>query len=332
MNHKLVEEKKEKKIDLKTLIVKLLVSLLFIFILFKILDIDLNSLIEKIKSLNLFYFSLASLFATVCIFTNSYRWWIITKVFMYKLSYFRGLIWYFEGMFANNFFPSNIGGDALRAYYLANSNFKNKNMDWLNASLTVFLERLFGFIMMFFFLPLGMICLFIFDLSSVIPKNLMPLLISLSFLPFIMILTYKFWINLATPIKAFEKIKLSIDSFSEAKQEILIVIIWTLITHLSLMALNIFSALAVGISPNSIPIWYWLLIIPFGTLSAFIIPAMKGVGAKEATYIFLLGLIGLNSETSFVIAVTVFLATTISTLPGIIIFRRGLKIFKHKEL
>ncbi len=328
MNHKLVEEKKEKKSDLKAFILKLLVSLIFVFILFKILKLDINSFIEKIRSLNIFYFSLASLFATICIFTNTFRWWIITKVFKYNFSYLRGLVWYFEGMFANNFFPSNIGGDALRAYYLANTNFKDKSIDWLNAGLTVFLERLFGFIMMFFFLPFGMICLFVFNLSSVIPKNLMPILIGLSFVPFIMVLTYKFWINLPISIKAFQKIKISIDSFSKSKEEILTVIVWTFITHLSLMALNIFSALAVGVNINTIPIWYWLLVIPFGTLSAFVIPAMKGVGAKEATYIFLLGLIGVNNEISFVIAVTVFLATTVSTLPGIIILRRGLKIFK----
>ena len=53
---------------------------------------------------------------------------------------------------------------------------------------------------------------------------------------------------------------------------------------------------------------------------------MKGVGAKEATYIFLLGLIGIDSESSFVVAVTVFLATVVSTLPGIVILRRGLGI------
>ena len=138
---------------------KAFISCIFVFILFKILKVDLNSFFEKLKSLNLVYFSLASLFATICIFTNTYRWWIITKVFKYNFSYIRGLVWYFEGMFANNFFPSNIGGDALRAYYLANTNFtdeeKNENNNSIiEAGLTVFLERLFGFIMMFFFYPL----------------------------------------------------------------------------------------------------------------------------------------------------------------------------------
>ncbi|NBW00001.1 MAG: UPF0104 family protein, partial [Proteobacteria bacterium] len=77
-----------------------------------------KSFIDKILQLDLRFFALASFFSVLTIVTNTYRWWIITKGFNYKISYWTGLLWYFEGMFANNFFPSNVGGDALRAFYL----------------------------------------------------------------------------------------------------------------------------------------------------------------------------------------------------------------------
>ncbi|MCH2226895.1 MAG: flippase-like domain-containing protein [Candidatus Caenarcaniphilales bacterium] len=332
MSHNLQEEtkaSKDKKSNIKSLLIKVSVSALFIFVLIKIIKIDINSFIDQIKNLDPLFFSLACIFALICILTNTYRWWIITKVFKYNFSYSRALIWYFEGMFANNFLPSNIGGDALRAYHLANTNFQdNSDNTWLNAGLTVFLERIFGFIMMFFFLPFGMLALYFFKLDSLIPENLLPVLILLSFCPFIVIASYKLWLNLPIPLKIFQKIKLAVKAFAEGKKEVFIVIAWTFITHLSLMGLNICSAFASGLGFNEIPAWYWLLIIPFGTLSSFIIPAMKGVGAKELTYIFLLGLLGIGKEQSFVVAIAVFLATTISTVPGVIILRRYFNLIK----
>ena len=89
------------------------------------------------------------------------------------------------------------------------------------------------------------------------------------------------------------------------------------------LAGNVCSAYAMGVTLKALPFWYWLLITPASTLAGFIIPTVKGVGAKEASYIYFLGLVGINTETSLAIAFLSFLATTISTLPGITIaFRR----------
>jgi hypothetical protein len=326
---------------------------------------DPKSFIDKILQLDLRFFALASFFSVLTIVTNTYRWWIITKGFNYKISYWTGLLWYFEGMFANNFFPSNVGGDALRAFYLGTlkhpadkqgagagrsvlrvndgheddesagsedsqqtdqGTAKSKHYhDWLSAGLTVILERLFGFTMMFFFFPLSLIFIYSQNLAHTMPERLIQALFILSIVPFFAFFGYKIWIKIPIPLAIFQKIKIAVSEFIVHKRSVLIVLLWTFITHVFLMAVNVFSALALGVT--QIPFWYWFLVVPLATLASYVIPAVKGLGAREATYVFLLSIIGVSFDHSFAIAVTVFLATLVSSVPGISLVRKGKEIF-----
>lgn len=316
----------------------------------QVFKFDPKSFMDKILRLDLRLFALASFFSVLTIVTNTYRWWIITKGFNYKISYWTGLLWYFEGMFANNFFPSNVGGDALRAFYLGtlkhpadkqrideNAEVKDSQQssqgttkskhyhDWLSAGLTVILERLFGFTMMFFFFPLSLIFIYSQNLSNTMPERLIQALFILSIVPFFAFFGYKIWIKIPIPLAIFQKIKIAVSEFIVHRRSVWIVLLWTFITHVFLMAVNVFSALAVGVT--QIPFWYWFLVVPLATLVSYVIPAVKGLGAREATYVFLLSIIGVSFDHSFAIAVTVFLATLVSSVPGISLVRKGKEIF-----
>ena len=201
----------------------------------QVFKFDPKSFIDKILQLDLRFFALASFFSVLTIVTNTYRWWIITKGFNYKISYWTGLLWYFEGMFANNFFPSNVGGDALRAFYLGtlkhaadkqdseNAEIKDSRQadegiakskhyhDWLSAGLTVILERLFGFTMMFFFFPLSLIFIYSQNLAHTMPERLIQSLFILSIVPFFAFFGYKIWIKIPIPLAIFQKIKIAVS-------------------------------------------------------------------------------------------------------------------------
>lgn len=293
----------------------------------QVFKFDPKSFIDKILQLDLRFFALASFFSVLTIVTNTYRWWIITKGFNYKISYWTGLLWYFEGMFANNFFPSNVGGDALRAFYLGTLKHPadKQDDDWLSAGLTVILERLFGFTMMFFFFPLSLIFIYSQNLAHTMPERLIQALFILSIVPFFAFFGYKIWIKIPIPLAIFQKIKIAVAEFIVHKRSVWTVLLWTFITHVFLMAVNVFSALALGVT--QIPFWYWFLVVPLATLASYVIPAVKGLGAREATYVFLLSIIGVSFDHSFAIAVTVFLATLVSSVPGISLVRKGREIF-----
>lgn len=308
-------KKKNKFLDPKILI-NVLISLLIVFCLFKFAKIDIKNLLTQIKSTNLYWFSLAVLSCVIQVFTNSVRWNILTSLLGYKIKYLRSVNWYFQGAFSNNFLPSNIGGDALRAYYLG-----KEHKDWLRAASTVLVERLTGFFIMICAIPLGLAFMKISPPANTMPSKLFWGLLGIFIMTIFMTLTYKIWTMI--PIKFVEKIKFAIEEYTKCHKSISKVLIWTVITHVFLVFTNIFAAKSLGVAITQIPFWYWFLITPTATLASFVIPAVKGIGAKEASYVYFLSMIGINADLGLSIAFIVFAATLVASLPGVgVIFQR----------
>lgn len=309
------EKKKNSFLDPKILI-NVLISLVIMFCLFKFANINVKNLITQIKSTNLIWFSLTVLTCVIQVYTNSMRWHILTNLLNYKIKYLRSVHWYFQAAFSNNFLPSNIGGDALRAYYLG-----KEHKDWLRAASTVLVERLTGFFIMICAIPLGLAFMKLSPTVNSMPSKLYWGLLGIFVITIVMALSYKIWTMI--PLKFIEKIKFAIEEYTQCHKSLSRVLIWTVITHGFLVFTNIFAAKSLGVAVNEIPFWYWLLITPTATLASFVIPAVKGIGAKEASYVYFLSMIGVKPDLGLSIAFIVFAATLVASLPGItVIFQR----------
>ena len=310
-------EPKSKKFSLK-LLLNISVSLLTMVLLFKFADIDFKSVLRQIKETQIEWFVLSCLMILATVFTNTYRWYLLTKLLNYRISFSHALKMYFESSFSNNFLPTNFGGDALRAYDLGKA-----HKDWLRAASTVITERLLGFIVMFALLPIGLWYLSQSSISGQIPsKIILVLWLSFAFTVF-SILSYGLWSRI--PWIPVAKIRYAVEEYTKCHRSIIKVIILTLVTHACLYAGNMFAAKSIGINLSYIPLWYWVLTIPAATLISFVVPAVKGIGAKEASYVYFLGLIGISSDKSLAIAFIVFIATMISSLPGLTLAFRKVK-------
>lgn len=300
----------------------LAVSIAIVVVLFKFADLDLIELYEQIKATDIFWFSMVALAFLVQIFTNTYRWFILAKLLGYQNSYLKAVHWYFQGQFSNSFLPTNLGGDALRAYKLG-----KLDRDWIKAASTVLAERLFGFVMMFSLLPVGLVFLWLTGHYAALPAKLYYGLWLLFAGMIIGILSYKLWSRI--PVKFVSKIKFAVDEYLQCHKSLSKVVLWTFITHIFLIIANICAAKAVGLSLVSVPIWYWFLLVPVGTLAAFAVPAMKGLGAREASYVYFLSLMSITSEKALAIAFMIYAGMLVASLPGItIVFQ---KLFKTRS-
>lgn len=318
-------------------LIKITISIALVFLVIKVTHLDLLKTIEQLKQTNIFWFIVSVLMFSGTIFTNAYRWMILANLLGYQLKFNRGLRLYFESSFSNNFFPTNFGGDALRAYDLANEHSRRQHLhnekdtpnNWLRAASTVFTERMFGFVMLFALMPIGLLIGKFSQYSHAIPEKF-EYLLWIGFVAMVVgFLSYKLWTML--PFSFIQKIKFAVKEYTVCKKSLLKVILWTFITHVFFIAGNIAAAFAMNIGIEAIPLWYWFLLIPASTLAGFVIPAVKGVGAKEASYIYILGLIGISSDISLAIAFLTFIATLISTLPGLSIVFRKVKVSKIIE-
>jgi glycosyltransferase 2 family protein len=298
------------------LLVNFFVSILILFLIFKFAKIDFQSFWEQLKQTDLFWFGISSFALLITIFTNCYRWHILTRLLDYDLRFAKAIKIYFEASFGNNFLPTNIGGDAFRAYELG-----KPNKSWLRAASTVLVERMLGFLVMFAILPVGLVYLQFSVYKNSFPEKLSLALWAVFILTVLGILSYKLWSKL--PLGLVQKIKYAVEEYTKCQKSLFKVTLWTFITHFFLYLGNIFAAKSVGVDFSSIPIWYWILLIPAATLASFIIPALKGLGAKEAAYVSFLGILGISPEKALAIAFINFISTFLISLPGIsLVFRK----------
>jgi len=120
-------------------ILKISVSFLLLFFLFK--QVDLNSLSAIIKNSNKLFIGLAFLVNLFIYFFCFLRWKMLLETAKIKLPVQRLVSAFSGGVFFNFFLPSTIGGDFVRGADIGYHSKKNSS-----AAATVLLDRLSGFI------------------------------------------------------------------------------------------------------------------------------------------------------------------------------------------
>lgn len=306
------------------LFLKISISIALVVLMVKWMKLDLMETLRQIRATDLKWFIICTLFLVGTVFTNTFRWRILANLLDYDLSFLKALRMYFEAMFSNNFLPTNFGGDAVRAYDLG-----RPTKTWLRAASTVFMERLFGFTGLFSLVPIGLISLRFSKYHDSIPREIELALWATFFGMVCVYISYPLWSKI--PLGIIQKIRSYINEYTKCKKSLGKVLIWTVATHIVFISGNISAAYALGATLEQIPLWYWFILVPGSSLIGFVVPGVKGVSPKEASYVYILGLIGVPADLSLAIAFLTFIATLLSTLPGLTIAFRKVKIFDAAE-
>ncbi|HMO50389.1 MAG TPA: lysylphosphatidylglycerol synthase transmembrane domain-containing protein [Kiritimatiellia bacterium] len=96
------------------LMLKVLVSLLFLAGLIALLDI--GELSRQARDIDGFYLALSVVFSFLMVAASTWKWWYLMRLQGCPLPYLTLYRWYFIGYFYSNFLPSNVGGDVARAW------------------------------------------------------------------------------------------------------------------------------------------------------------------------------------------------------------------------
>lgn len=102
---------------------------------------DPSKVWDRWRSADLRFIALAIVLQLVGIAINAVRWGVLLRARGHQQPYWWLVSAYLAGQFANNFLPTSVGGDAVRAAQLA-----RKIGSISQASASVFLERLVGFL------------------------------------------------------------------------------------------------------------------------------------------------------------------------------------------
>lgn len=216
------------------------------------------------------------------------RWHLLIRSYGFFTKYFHLFVFYFIGIFFNNFLPTSIGGDLSRAYYLGQHSGNNP------ASIgTVFLERIIGLLATLTLAGFSLIWLIrYFNTMRIIYITVALAIFVAVFLVFVMsrrlYRRFNSLISLITFYDIGDKIIRVFDTLHSYRDKKLILVsayLVSLSSQFMLIVMNYILAQALGI--QTVSFGYFFLVVPV-TFIFSLLPSINGLGVRDTGYMLLL--------------------------------------------
>lgn len=102
-------------------------------------DVGWDNLVKTFSKVNLGIFAVALGIFAICQIIVGLRWWLLLRTQSVFIAFWAAVRLHFLGLFYNNFMPSSVGGDLIRAWYVTRHTDKR-----FRAALSVFVDRAIG--------------------------------------------------------------------------------------------------------------------------------------------------------------------------------------------
>ena len=298
-------------------IVKLLISVALLGYL--VTRIDGERFLHTLASANFSYIGLALLVYLVTQAVSAMRWTVLTRPLGIRTPYKELAVYYFIGMFFNLFAPSTVGGDVTRIYYLARDQNKDRRPrgagSTVFAAVSVLMDRAIGMVVLVWLGAIGILLSPQYGVPAAIRTLTLSLAAGFLLAALLMPLVRRVLPDDAHPWVL--KLRVILTSYSKRWRAIPQAITLSFIVHLVQAWMHVLMGLALHLS---IPLSFCLIVYPLvGTFSALPI-SVNGFGLREGGYIFLLALIGINSENGIAFGLLLFLIVALDSLIGGIFF------------
>jgi uncharacterized membrane protein YbhN (UPF0104 family) len=274
--------------------------------------VDWNHVADAFRELRWNWWLTALGLYVLCQLLCSVRWmWLSRPLgFSKSLTRFTGL--YFVGMFFNLFLPTSVGGDAVRAVYLANGTGKR-----MAALFSVLLDRASGLIVL-----IGLACIAAAFCPVELPMQLLlttwavgaAAIMGLSSLPLLV---------RAGTRQRNEKIRAMAEMLASYRGN-LPMIAGTTLVSIIVQVLNAVLVMFIGWALRlEVPPVYYALAAPMVTLFTLIPISLNGMGLREGGMVLFLAPAGVASGHAVTLAFLWFLVQTTASVFGAVVYLFG---------
>ncbi|MBN2432123.1 MAG: flippase-like domain-containing protein [Acidobacteria bacterium] len=312
------------------ILAKVLVTTFLIIYLFQTKGIDLERSWIFIRNSHWGYIVLAGLLLFVGQFICTARWSGILEHLGIHIRLWRLFQFYMIGMFFSLFFPSVIGGDFVKIYYVKRDSGKSLTL----ALASIYLERAAGFLAL---LVYGLAGALIYPISlrpvdfrplgwlgiRELPLWILPALLLLGFILANWVLfgsrLYNYAVKLFNLLKLerfAEKILLLRDAMTSFRHHPAALNIPVLLSFLNIglvIVMNWLVALALDIDISMIVL---AAIVSLMTVMVMLPISINGIGLRENAYVVLLSLVNVDPDKSFALSVIGFVLIILTGMPG----------------
>lgn len=253
-----------------------------------------------------------------------YRWGLVLKKDV-DISYKVVTSLTFIGLFFNNFLPTIVGGDAVKAYYLYGhrplDTEKGKRVTLPTILASILMDRYSGFtaLMSIAFVALVLGYPLISGTGAVVA--------SLAIISFYFIFSLFMWVEwlhswLVTLLLkiGFYGLNEKIEKFYKAlmgykKDKVLIIKICFVSIFIQVGVILSFAAMGYSLGIN-ISLWYYFLFIPVTTVVVMLPLSVSGIGVREGIMVLMFSFGGVESEPVVVMSLMWFAGLTLVSMIG----------------
>ena len=272
-----------------------------------------------IKNMNLTVFLAAFLLFILAVVLASVRMKLIIEAQEIPLKVREAVYLNFIGYFFNNFLPTTIGGDVVKAYYLAKG-----RQEKMGSFTSIFVDRVIGLLTM---ILMAFVALF-FASEKTVDNSVKYSIFVITALSFIIIILmfnknfakkFKFLLIFMKPIE--DKIRRAYDvihKYQHHKMLLFQSFVISIISQLFFFGSLAVLALSIGFR---VPFMEILLRMPIvGTIS--LLPSINGLGLREGSTVVLFGPI-MGKENAFVVSILWLLMLFIISIIGGLVYGIG---------
>lgn len=297
---------------------KLLMGLTLL--LFLIARVDTNALFAQLGSVNLYYLTIVFILPHLGILLSTIKWQILLSALGIDASTRRLFGFYMIGTFFNNFLPTMVGGDVVKAYML-----NRESEDGASVISATFMERYIGLAALITLLPLILLRKVVMDRYPMLGLLVIFILaiygvsVALLFrkMPMdkpkhqnVIKVFVKFW-NL------LEKIRWRVANFRNFRRKMLISYVISLFFYVVTAGCTWAATRCVG---ADVDYTYLLAIVPVVLLAGLIPISLNGLGITETGYVIFLSLVDIPAVDAIAAALILRGRVLVTAILGGVIF------------
>jgi glycosyltransferase 2 family protein len=255
---------------------------------------------------------------------NAAKWTLLLRAREIRLPYLWAVRAYFIGSFFNNFLPTMIGGDAVRALLLS-----QRIGQAAPAIASIFVERLTGFVAL---TVIGGVSLFLsYSLLADAPRLLLATLalglaaalaltLALVAAPLARLLARLRLRNVADWRGKLARMADALSGYRHHRGTLLASVAIAFCYQLVWIGSNVAAARALGIDA---PYSFFALMVPMSDIVGLVPIFLNSLGAREGTFTLFLGQIGVGTAQALALAFLVFSVRLVSSLLGGLLYLLG---------
>jgi uncharacterized protein (TIRG00374 family) len=253
------------------------------------------------------------LFLSTIIF-SARRWQILASAVGFDKGFLELCKYCYVGLFFNLFFPSTVGGDFSRCYYISKGTGKYRE-----AFYSVIADRVSGIAVLFLSATTGIL---LSPAAKDLPWQLRwPIYLGTFGIFFVMpmmpFLTRKLLGETNWITRQFNNPNALV--FWKDKKLVLAALGWSCFTQFLMVLCHIGVGLALGFG-TQVPVWYYFIFYPCVAVLGFVTPSFNGIGIREWAYTYFLVLMGVDRSNALTFALIWLALTTLLSLLGGVVY------------